>query len=73
MIAGGSDHLKIVDAYSGETMNPIRPNTSKKLLQACYTPDGSMIIGGDDGGNITLFDAKRQHQVKLVSAYMFCT
>ena len=47
-------------------MNPIRPvGSTKKLTQACYTPDGSMVIGGDDGGSITLYDSKRGSQVLL--------
>ena len=50
---------------SGELMNPIRPvGSTKKLTQACYTPDGSMVIGGDDGGSITLYDSKRGSQVR---------
>ena len=65
MITGGSDTIKMVDAYSGELMQPIRPHGSKKLLQACYSPDGSMVIGGDDGGSITLYDAKRGQLVSL--------
>ena len=62
MISSTDGEAQLIDAYTGESNGHLSAG-AKRLTQVCYTPDGSMAIGGDDSGHITLYDAKRQNQV----------
>ena len=40
---------------------------AKRVGQSCYTPDGSMIVNGDETGKVHVYDSKRG---QLVSEYL---
>ena len=55
---GGS--AKLIDVFSGDVMGSIRAIGAAKLVrQSCYTPDGSMIVNGDETGKVHVYDSKR--------------
>lgn len=62
LITTNGDCVKLVDAYTGELTGELRSGNAK-MTQACYTPDGSMVIAGDDSGGVTLYDAKRPQMI----------
>ena len=64
MLTTTGETTRLIDAYTGDSMGTLRPPPgSKRIGQACYTPDGSMVITGDDTGYSHLYDAKRASQV----------
>ena len=54
--------MKLLDAYTGELTGELRCGNAK-MTNACFTPDGAMVIAGDDSGSVTLYDAKRHQTV----------
>jgi len=57
LITTSGETLKIIDAYKGDLIGEARcPNGN--MTKACYSPDGSMIVAGDDNGTVTLYDNK---------------
>lgn len=54
--------MKIIDAYKGDLIGEARCSNGN-MTKACYSPDGSMIVAGDDNGTVTLYDNKG-HTVK---------
>lgn len=64
MLTTTGETTRLIDAYTGDSMGTLRPPPgSKRIGQACYTPDGSMVITGDDTGYSHLYDAKRASQL----------
>jgi len=57
LITTSGETLKIIDAYKGDLIGEARC-TNGKMTKACYSPDGSMIVAGDDNGTVTLYDNK---------------
>ena len=68
LITTNGESLKLIDAYTGDLTGELRSNNAK-MTKACYTPDGSMVIAGDDSGGVTLYDAKRS---QVVSNNLYC-
>ena len=67
MITTDGGSAKLIDAFSGDVMGSIRATgAAKRVGQSCYTPDGSMIVNGDETGKVHVYDSKRG---QLVSSY----
>ena len=60
MITTDGGSAKLIDAFSGDLMGSIRATgAAKRVGQSCYTPDGSMIVNGDETGKVHVYDSKR--------------
>ena len=68
LITTSGETLKIIDAYKGDLIGEARcPNG--KMTRACYSPDGSMIVAGDDNGTVTLYDNRGHTVISTLSIY----
>ena len=66
MITTDGGSAKLIDAFSGDVMGSIRATgAAKRVGQSCYTPDGSMIVNGDETGKVHVYDSKRGQLVSF--------